>query len=133
MAQKAAVAGVSSDVIFHGKKFGEDKVKALKNMKVFVHTSRNEGLPTSVIEAVSLGLPCIVSEMTSMDRYIVDFNAGWSFKNLDIDAIAKLFLEAETAFYNGTLDDFGANALAMAKANFDWEVIAKQTIKMYHD
>lgn len=133
MSLKADEAKVSEAVVFHGKKFGEDKIKTLKNMKVFVHTSRNEGLPTAVIEAVSLGLPCIVSEMTSMDRYVVDNNAGWGFKDLDIDTVAKLFLEAEKAFYDGTLKDIGTNALTMAKANFDWNVIAKQTLRMYHD
>ncbi len=130
--EKAAIAaGLSDQIIFHGKQFGEEKVILLKNMKVFVHTSRNEGLPTAVIEAAALGIPSIVSEMTSMDRYITDHNAGWALQSLETDAVAQVFVQAEAAFHSGELVDKGKNALKMALESFDWNVISRQTFALY--
>ena len=42
-----------NEVTFHGSKFGGAKINLIKSMTVFVHTSRNEGLPTAVIEALA--------------------------------------------------------------------------------
>ena len=118
-------------VVFHGPQFGEDKIRLMKNMRVFVHTSRNEGLPTAVIEAVSLGVPCIVSEMTSMDRYIRDYDAGFALSILSPNEVAKTFKVAEDLFDNHQLSLLGQNAERLARESFDWDVIAKQTIDMY--
>ena len=131
MKKIAAESDYGSDVHFLGKLFGEAKIDELNKMSVFVHTSRNEGLPTAVIEATALGIPCIVSEMTSMDRYVESYKAGWGFKGLDPKHIASIFLEAEHLFHNSELVNLGRNALTMAKENFDWDVIARQTLKMY--
>ena len=100
-------------------------------MKVFVHTSRNEGLPTAVIEAAALGIPSIVSEMTSMDRYVVKFAAGWTLSSLDVDEVVRVFLVAQKAFKSGGLKSRGVNALRMAEESFDWNVISRQTFEMY--
>ena len=118
-------------VIFHGPQFGENKIRLMKNMSVFVHTSRNEGLPTAVIEAASLAVPCIVTEMTSMDRYIRDYDAGFALNTLDSNEVAKTFKKAEELHNNHQLSFLGQNAERLARESFDWGVIAKQTIDMY--
>jgi len=119
-------------VIFYGPQFGEEKIELMKKMSVFVHTSRNEGLPTAVIEATALGVPCIVSEMTSMDRYIKDYDAGWALSSLNPNEVAKTFKEAETAFLNGSITTLGKNAERLAKESFDWSIIAKKSLSMYN-
>ena len=124
-------SGVENDVVFHGKQFGSQKIRVLKSMDVFVHTSRNEGLPTAVIEAAALSKPCIVTKMTSMDRYVRIYEAGWTTDTLDIEKIALLFLDAEKEYNDGSLTIKAENALLMAKENFDWTIIAKQTYVMY--
>ncbi len=40
----------------------EDVFNVIKKARVYVSTSRYEGMPYSVIEAMALGKPCIVSD-----------------------------------------------------------------------
>ena len=122
---------VDNDIDFYGKKFGEEKLHLLKQMKLFIHTSRNEGLPTAVIEAASLGIPCLVSDKTSMDQYVRDYDAGYWYKDAKIEEIGIMLKKAERDFKSGELILKGANAIQMAKENFDWSVIAKQTRRVY--
>ena len=132
MENNAITLNVFDSCFFYGKKFGEEKVMLLKQMDLFVHTSRNEGLPTAVIEAAALGIPCLVSELTSMDRYVIDYNAGWTYKGEDYEHIAKLLKNAEAEYLDKTICKRGDNALKMAVDNFDWKVISKQTFNMYN-
>lgn len=131
MKEYATVNNIIDSVKFYGAKFGEEKVVLLKSMDVFVHTSRNEGLPTAVIEAMSLGVPCIVSEMTSMDTYINEHNAGWALDNLNEIEVANKFMQAELLYEKGELGQLGENAVKLSRASFDWNIIAKQSIEMY--
>ena len=48
----------------------------LKN-DVFIRTSRFEGLPLGILEALSLGLPCLVTKGTNLDELVNNYNAGW--------------------------------------------------------
>ncbi|MCC6372237.1 MAG: glycosyltransferase family 4 protein [Bacteroidia bacterium] len=61
---------LDSSVKLFGAKFNEEKENLIKQMDVFVHPSRNEGLPASVLEAANLGITCIVSEATNLSDYV---------------------------------------------------------------
>ena len=131
MKENANNLNLKSEVTFHGSKFGRDKINLLKSMTVFVHTSRNEGLPTAVIEALALGVPCLVTEMTSMDRYVEEYNAGWALPSLNPKEIAQYFMTSEKAYEAGELKTLGNNAKKLALEAFDWNIIAEQTFVMY--
>jgi glycosyltransferase involved in cell wall biosynthesis len=72
--------GLVDKVIFFGSKFGSEKDMLIKQMHVFAHPSRNEGLPSSVLEAANFGIPCIVSEATNVGEYIQNYKAGITIK-----------------------------------------------------
>ena len=42
----------------------------LKTLDIFLFPSRREGLPSAVLEAMSCGLPCVVSQMDGIAKYI---------------------------------------------------------------
>lgn len=48
----------------------KDKIKILKRSDIFILPSWNEGLPNSMIEAMSSGLACIVSNVGAVSDYI---------------------------------------------------------------
>lgn len=53
--------GIENRVVFWGK---QDNVAALlSKMDVFVSASRYEGLPTVVLEALDIGVPCVVTDI----------------------------------------------------------------------
>lgn len=49
--------GVRDNVIFHGKI--KNPIKKLSKCKCFILTSKYEGMPNALIEALSVGMPCI--------------------------------------------------------------------------
>lgn len=51
--------GISDKVTFIGKVTHEEVFKLLDNIDIYVHPSLQEGLPRSVVEAMSRALPCI--------------------------------------------------------------------------
>lgn len=100
-------------------------------MKLFVHSSRNEGLPTAVIEALALGIPCLVSKATSMDTYVKEARAGWTYDEIDIPRIARYLKAAEEEFEAGKLKERSLRAEKMARREFSWTSIAQQTQLLY--
>lgn len=59
--QQAAALGLAGTVFFEG--FQEDVRPYLRAGSAFVLTSRQEGLPLSLLEAMACGLPCIVTRV----------------------------------------------------------------------
>lgn len=59
-----------------GSRFGDEKIALLGQLQVFALTSHYEGLPTAVLEAVALGVPCVVTEATNLGSYVREFGCG---------------------------------------------------------
>lgn len=56
---------------------GADKDNVLSTYHIMVLTSRYEGLPMTILEAWNLGIPCVISEGTNMDKITKENNLGW--------------------------------------------------------
>jgi glycosyltransferase involved in cell wall biosynthesis len=76
-----------NNVVLWGKKFGKEKDELISQMHVFAHPSRNEGLPTSVLEAASFGVPSIVSKATNVAEYVTQFQAGIAIDNHSVSQL----------------------------------------------
>jgi len=74
--QMCDVLDVRNDVMFLGPKFREDKLNFLEHMDVFVHTSRWDGHPMSVLEAGGMALPLLISKETNMASYVKRWGSG---------------------------------------------------------
>lgn len=57
--------------------FGNEKENLLQETDLFLHTSRYEGEPTAVLEAMSYGIPVLVTRGTNMYDVVKDSDAGW--------------------------------------------------------
>ena len=113
---------------------GIEKDNLLKQMDVFVHPSRNEGLPTSVIEAASYGKPCIVTDATNIGDLITEYQCGETIHNQDSKELYKSMSKFAMVWNNQ--DDFTEirhNAVRMVKENFNWKkVIQEFNTKLYN-
>ena len=69
--------GVSDLIEINGPVEEEKKEEILLNSDIFIQTSRSEALPMGLLEALSYGLPCIVSRGTGFSGLINRYNAGW--------------------------------------------------------
>lgn len=117
-----------------GSKFGDEKNDLIRKMDVFLHPSRNEGLPVAVIEAAAFGKPCIVTRNTNVGHLIEQYNAGICLAFPD----AKLLTDALITIYNIRQKNnleyqrMGENTLKMVEEAFDWNtVLSEMNNKLY--
>jgi len=83
-------------ISFKGPLFGKEKLNTIRNSDIYILTSRSEAMPLSITEALSLGVPCLVTEGTNMGDFVNRFNAGWvsKFNETDLlNTIKKAILE----------------------------------------
>lgn len=124
------IKDAGNNVFYHGPVSGQDKEQAYRNSNVFVLTSRGEGMPMSVLEALSYGLPCLLSPQTNMASLITENNCGWVTET-SVDVICDDIYKAVTD-YNDNTDELIRNSLT-AVESFSWDCIAKDSIKAYLD
>ncbi|HAY3563260.1 TPA: glycosyltransferase family 4 protein [Elizabethkingia meningoseptica] len=118
---------VTDKIELLGSKFGQEKNNLIKKMDVFVHPSRNEGLPVSVIEAANFAKPCIVTKNTNIGYLIDKYSAGINIPFPDV----KLLEQAFNEMYKIWKDEnqyvkICKNAVQMVEESFDWYKILQQ-------
>lgn len=111
-------------VMIYGPAYGQEKWRLLKACDVFIHTSRFEGMPMAVIEAMAFGKPCIVTPGSNMQDIISDCNGGWLCEE-SVDSIANTIIQIERE----EILRRGINARNYAKEHLVWPMIARQYIE----
>ena len=119
-------------VVFHGALFGEEKKRVLLQLHYFCLTSRNEGLPGVVLEALALGKPCIVSQETNMGAYVSSFDAGYCLESNNEHQIAATLSKAAKMAIKKDYHRQRENAANLIQREFDWNVISNNLILEYH-
>ena len=120
--------GIDDVVKLNGPAFDKEKEKVLLDSDIFIHTSRLEGQPTAVIEAISYGIPVIVTPGTNLFDVVSKYNLGFTTEF----GCDEIFNCIKNSFENRK--DFkmiSKNELDYAKSNFDWEEIIKISIEKY--
>ena len=79
--------GVSEQIHFLG--FRSDIKELLTAVDVFLFTTKQEGLPRSMMEAMASGLPCIASEIRGNTDLLEGTDGGYLCKATDITAYAE--------------------------------------------
>ena len=113
-------------VSFHEAVFNTRKAEVLLNTDVFIMTSRFEGHPMGLIEALSYGIPCVATRGTNMADEICDYDAGWTAEN-DKETIKQALRQM---IFSRNCSQKGKNAHALAM-NYSWETIAKKSHAEY--
>jgi len=80
--------GLSANVAFHG--FKADTYSYYSRSKVFVMASETEGLPCSLMEAMSCELLCISSFVGNIGDVLRDGETGFGFESGDVARLAWL-------------------------------------------
>ena len=127
-----AALGIADAVVFTGSLFGEEKLNRLKASHVFAHPSRTDGIPATIIESASIGLPCIVSKATNTGEYISRFDAGYTMDKLNAGCFsmglqnmyARIMHKNESALLQ-------QNAFRMIDEAFNWESILAKFDSIY--
>jgi glycosyltransferase involved in cell wall biosynthesis len=117
-------------ILFLGSVSGKEKETVFSVANVFVLSSYSEGLPMSVLEAMSLQVPVVVSDQTRIDTFIRQYNAG-KVTGLDenevYEAIKDILENPEET------REYIKNAGKLVKAEFGPDMVNKRIIKLYED
>ena len=103
-------------VKLNGPVFDIQKENVLLDSDLFIHTSRLEGQPTSIIEAISYGIPVIVTPGTNIADVVKENNLGFT-TNLDSNDIFLCIKKAYDEFEN--FKNISCNERKYAKENFN--------------
>lgn len=115
------------DIIIINKPiFNKEKTQVLKNASVFIQTSRHEGQPMGIIEALSYGVPCIVTYQTSFGSFVNDHNCG-----IGVNCNYKEIANAIINIFDMRLDEMSNNAKNCVKREYDWNIISQKCLKEY--
>lgn len=113
-------------VSFNEGVFGQEKIDTLLDSDVFIMTSRFEGMPMGLIEALSYGVPCLVTKGTNLADEIGRADAGWIAEN----SVLSIKDALRTIIFTRNFTEKGKNALSLSKM-YSWNEIAKQSSSFY--
>ena len=122
--------GVSDIVELNHGIFGAEKEDELLSSDCFVQTSRSEGMPLGVLEALSYGIPCLVSYGTRLGEAVESYDLGWAC-NADAGDIASSIRQAVGERY--TLVSKSSKAVEYIRKNYEWDLISANAVKIYEN
>ena len=88
---------------FMGQVSNKEVVSYYENNHVdlFVNVSESEGIPVSIMEAISFGIPVLATDVGGTSEIVVDgYNGLLMNKNFNVEELTKIFLEAITGEIN---------------------------------
>lgn len=114
-------------LFFYDAVTGNEKEKVLLESDVFIMTSRFEGLPMGLIEALAYGIPCFVTSGTNMRDEIVDSNSGWGADE-NVDSIVK---EMEVMLKEKNILEKKGECAKKLSDMYNWTNISKKSHNIY--
>lgn len=109
--------GLDDTVRFAGRV--SDVFPELTKSKVFLLTSEAEGLPMSMIEAMSLGIPCVIPDVGDVTDIAKDGVNALIVKPLDISAfISRVLMLLENEDYYGRISKEAYNSIREKEIDF---------------
>jgi poly(glycerol-phosphate) alpha-glucosyltransferase len=119
---------LDSDVIFWGAAFGKEKEDLLRSADAFVLPSFSEGLPMSVLEGWSYGLPVVMTPECNLPE---GFAADAAIRiETSVESIAE-GLGTLFSMNDADLMTMGAKGRGLVEERFTWKSVASQMREVY--
>jgi glycosyltransferase involved in cell wall biosynthesis len=125
--QAAAARGLSELVTFWGEQ--ADVPSRLKEARVFVLSSHEEGLPNAAIEAMACALPVVATNVGGTPEVVADGETGRLVSPRDPQSLASAILYYLD--HPQFMQAHGAAGRVRATARFDVEVTARAYEQLY--
>lgn len=121
---------IASKVIFTGMLHEYEALCVLRDADIFALTSYTENFGIAVVEAMSCGLPVIISDQVNIWREVYEHGAGL-ITSCNVN-------EVEEAFKKLINDDrkrkeMGSAGRMLVRKKYDWDIITKKLIATYRE
>lgn len=73
----AHIFEIEEQVVFHGRCSHDRTLQIVKDAKVYLQPSLNEGFCNAVLEAQALGIPCVVTNGGALPENVLSGKTGW--------------------------------------------------------
>lgn len=120
------------DVMLLGSKYGEEKDQLLQQLHLFAHPSRNEGLPSAVLEAASFGIPCVITTATNIGDSVEQYDCGLVINDTDKAQLFHAMMEMYRKLNGPDANGIKSRSVQMVKELYNWNHIVHQFDKVYH-
>jgi glycosyltransferase involved in cell wall biosynthesis len=115
----------NAHIQFLGSCKKEEVIALLKRTDLFVHPSyHHEGFPNSLLEAGSMGLPVIATDVGGTKEIIIDGKTGYLIPQKDEKALEEAILILAT--HAPLREELGQALHTHVQDNFSWEKIAAE-------
>lgn len=126
--EKVKNKNLQNDILFTGAVIDNQKVSVLQNADAFILPSFSEGLPMSILEAMSYKLPVLMTKECNLNSAF-DSNSAIQIEP-NVDSIYNKIKELNS------LSDYSRNELAkkgfdFVKNDYTWDKITKDFIDVY--
>ena len=103
----------------------EDTLDAISACKVFVMTSKREGIPTVLLEAMGMGKPVVAPAHSGCKEVIHSNDYGFLYEP---DSLDDLFEQTKQALISKHI---GEKARERVEKNYDWKILARKIDMVY--
>lgn len=125
----AAKLGITAQVTFWGQQL--DVAPFFSAADAFIMSSKSEGLPMSLLQAFSLGLPAIVTDVGGMAEVVCLANAGYTVPVADSAAMAAAILRL--AGNDAEREQLSMNAEAAFHSRFTLQAMSDAYMDLYRN
>ena len=128
LASLVARDGLEDSVLFTGMLDGPMKWSALAAAEAFVLPSQSEGLSVSVLEAMGVGLPVVVTTACNLPE-VEQHRTGWQIE----PTLDQLTFALQDLLHNSPIENctIGARGAALVRARYTWATVARQMADVY--
>ena len=121
--------GALEKAVFPGMLTGEQKLEALGAADIFALTSYSEGFSVALLEALSAGLPLVITDECNFPE-VGDSRAGFVVRPNDSVIASALMSLLDSADLRREMSE---NARRLVRSNYTWERIAEKMFTLYEN
>lgn len=128
LAEFAKKSNIDKNIHFMG--YRNDIPQLLKSCDIFVMPSYREGLSRSIMEAMSAGLPCVVSKIRGNVDLVEEGQGGYLCEPNDVDRFAEVIKAlSEDKVLRGEIGEYNLEKVKM----FDVEYVLDEIKRIYKE
>lgn len=124
------LAAGHKNIIFVGNQTGQTLSELFSNASIFVQPSESEGLSIALLEGMSYGLPCLVSDIEANVEVVKNF--GWKFESKNVDDLRNKLKAMLNTSPEG-LADSARNLKEIVLKEYSWDMIIDNIINDYRN